>query len=270
LNELTAGAGGTGRAFFLLALLVHFVISLDFIRSPALSYHFSWRVSILIARWFREHLTVGGDYYPETPVNLVPNEYLSGRALADVFSSRMAYNRAGRKSPKEAKMRRLNKGLVLVLALALSAGVAAGDGCMQRAEFAAPPPAPFIPAAYFKCIQADALTLIDAYYINYNSPAQVAAKYNGEVFVFKGVTLTDKQIASMKKGYVFVEMIKCAITNTDDVSRYKAGDRIDVVGINQGISMDFRGLEFSDCYIIPSGSMQLPSGGEGGQAISGY
>lgn len=158
---------------------------------------------------------------------------------------------------------------LILSVIVLFAGISPNTSCGGE-KFTPPPPMPILPAAYFKCTPLDPLTLIDAYYINYNSVALIEARYNGEIFVFKGIELTQKKIDNLKQGFVWVEMCQCAVINSGYVINLKVGDDIDVVGVNKGISKEFRGLVFSDCYIVPSGRLELPAPGQGGAFIGGY
>ncbi len=139
-----------------------------------------------------------------------------------------------------------------------------------KAELNVPAPLPAIPTEYYACTPVDALTLIDTYYLNYNAPAQSDARYTGMIFVLKNIPITQKQLNYLKTGFIWVEMIQCSVTNSDYLKYFKVGDKVDVVGKNNGMSKEFRGLEFSNCFVVPSGMVELPASGQGGAFIGGY
>jgi hypothetical protein len=143
-------------------------------------------------------------------------------------------------------------------------------GSCSKGTFMASPPVPYVPVEYYSCIEVDPQVLLEAYYSNYNAVSQTEQKYNGKIFVFKNLEVTDTQVTAMKKGYFWAYTNKCTFANSAAGKSYKVGDKVDVVGINQGLSNEFRGLVFSDCYILPTGSVALPASGAGGSFSAGY
>ena len=130
---------------------------------------------------------------------------------------------------------------------------------------------PVIPASYYNCLQAQPFDLISAYYSHYNDRAQAEFAYNGKVFVFKGIELTDHQVERLQnEPVIWLDLIKCNVANIADARKFKVGDVVDVIGVDQGIENDVpEGLVFNDCYIIPSGQLQLPADGSG-PIVAGY
>jgi hypothetical protein len=153
----------------------------------------------------------------------------------------------------------------LVVALT-PAIVAAASSC--RPPFSAPPE---IPASYYQCQSVDPVALASSYYSRYMDKAVAKASFDNHILIIKGIELSDYQVTCLRNhNYIWVDLIKCMVGNKEYSSRFKVGDMIDVVGVNKGDTMDFMGLLFTDCYLIPSGSLQLPSDESGELVIIGY
>jgi hypothetical protein len=163
-----------------------------------------------------------------------------------------------------------NRNAVVQALLSLAATVLLLITACAKPQLAAPPAVPLLPAGYYKCTQVEPLYLLNAYFSNYNAVSQVEAQYNDQVYVFKNIELTAKQIENLKQGYIWVEMVKCAVSNSGDAAGFKAGDKVDVVGFNKGLSMEFRGLVFTNSYVLAANAVQLPAEGQGGNVIGGY
>jgi hypothetical protein len=141
-----------------------------------------------------------------------------------------------------------------------------GSGC-QSSITNAPP---IIPADYYSCQAVEPKELVNSYYSRYFDKAQIQTLYNHHVFVLKNIKLNQKEITHLKiEGYIWVDMIKCAVVNTDYCAKFRPGDMVDVIGTNIGDSLECMGLIFTDCYIVPAGSLPIPTGG-GEAVIIGY
>jgi hypothetical protein len=133
---------------------------------------------------------------------------------------------------------------------------------------------PYIPPAYLECTEITTYELAFSYWSPYSMRIFEAEgrtipgeAYRGKVFVIKNYPITSYVLKEVKKGYIWVDMIKCFALNSRDLSRLKAGTFVDVVGINKGPeAKDY--LEFSegvlvfvDCAILPAGIVKLPTEG---------
>jgi hypothetical protein len=157
--------------------------------------------------------------------------------------------------------------LILNLYLLVSLWAAVGLSC--KSTFYDPPPD--IPIEYYQCQSVPAGDLVKAYYSRYQENAVARATFNDHIFVLKNIELTDKESAHLhSEGFIWVDMIKCFVTNTAYCARFKTGDKIDLVGVNHGDTLEFMGLIFLDCYILPAGSLPLPAPEIGGAAVLGY
>jgi hypothetical protein len=59
--------------------------------------------------------------------------------------------------------------------------------------------------------------------------------------------------------------------NLDAAKKLVSGDRVDIVGICVGRDTTISpGLVFKDCYVLPTGSIQLPAPGGGMTFTSSY
>jgi hypothetical protein len=139
---------------------------------------------------------------------------------------------------------------------------------------------PYIPPAYYNCIQATAAEVAFSYWSPYSmrlkaegSPIPGEA-YRDLVFVIKNYPITEWSLAELDKGYIRVDMIKCYPLNLGDFAKIKPIFWADVVGINKGPEAENYGdfsegtLVFKDCVILPSGAVKLPA--EGNEGIPVY
>ena len=132
----------------------------------------------------------------------------------------------------------------------------------------APLVVPYINPAYYQCIEVLPVDLENSYYTAYGAHAEAETMYNGKVFVFKNQLVDLFMIRELDKGWVWADLVKCPIVNLNDAKKLKPGNRVDIVGICMGRDIKVSpGLYFRDCYIFPTGSVQLPAPG-GGAAFS--
>jgi hypothetical protein len=140
--------------------------------------------------------------------------------------------------------------------------------CATTRQLAAPP---YIPGNYYNCIETYPQELVHAYFAGYGEIWGPKAMYNNKVFVFKDNLIDEYMIRELDKGWIWLDLIKCPLVNLDDMKQYKLGDRIDVVGLNLGPEDDdIPGLTFTDCYVLPCGSLKLPAEGDGGAVGPSY
>ena len=123
-------------------------------------------------------------------------------------------------------------------------------------------PPPYIPAHYYSATEIEAQALIDAYFWGNIDWTSVNAKYNGEIYVIKNVTVDKHLLFDLNKGFIWVNQIKCYPTNLKLMKSFDLGEKIDVVGINAGptnpIPQDVPELQFKDCVVIPAGLLTIP------------
>jgi hypothetical protein len=130
---------------------------------------------------------------------------------------------------------------------------------------------PYIPPAYYNCIQATAAEVAFSYWSPYSmrlknegSPIPGEA-YRDLVFVIKNYPITEWSLAELDKGYIRVDMIKCYPLNKADFAKIKPIFWADVVGINKGPESenytDFSEgtLVFKDCVVLPAGAVKIPA-----------
>ena len=69
-------------------------------------------------------------------------------------------------------------------------------------------------------------------------------------------------IREVDKGWLWADLTKCPIVNLDLAKQLKPGQRVDIVGISAGRDLSQSpGLVFSSCYVLITGSLQLPAPG---------
>ena len=120
---------------------------------------------------------------------------------------------------------------------------------------------PALPPGYYDCIEVEPQRLVDAYYAPYVDINEAQRLYAGRVFVFKNIELAEEMIKDAGQGYVWAggSVIKCYCVNIEDLVYFKTGDRLDIVGVNLGISGDSSVLTFADCYLMSAGTLKLPA-----------
>lgn len=150
-----------------------------------------------------------------------------------------------------------------ILALALT--VLAIIGLCGCAHTSAAPRVPFIPPAYYNCIEVSADDLLKAYFhVNYGNVAMAEQAYHGLYFLFRGVLVNDTMLKDKGKDVLYLSTIRCLPLQSGAVAALKAGQIIDIVGINSGPALDWPGwLVMTGCVFLPSGSVQLPAPGGG-------
>jgi len=149
--------------------------------------------------------------------------------------------------------------IILPIALAIAL-VAAGCGCTQRSTLAA---VPYLPPSYYACIETTPEELLKAYTANYGDYTKAQAVYTGQVFVFKKLRV-DQTMLYDENTFIYSTLTFHAL-EPGSVARLKAGETIDVVGVNQGMPLNYPGcLTFSDSIFLPAGTVELPAPGGAG------
>ena len=151
---------------------------------------------------------------------------------------------------------------VALAVLALASASCAGEGFT---------PAPNIPAAYYDCLEATPAGLVAVYTVHYFDIYSSQVLYDNKVFVFKNIEATKAIVSHVGEGYAWLGDIKCLLAD-EALSRYKPGEKFDLVGINLGIRRDQEVpfcLLFKDCVVIPAGSLKLPAEGSA-VVVPGY
>lgn len=150
----------------------------------------------------------------------------------------------------------LKKTAMLLLIVQVILSVLLAAGCGNQAAFA---PLPYLPPAYLDCTQVNPQALVDTYFTGNVDITSVRAKYDGVIFVFKDYRIIDRTFIGIDEGFIWVDRIKCYLTNLDQMNGFKSGDKIDVVGRNGGqTSLFIPGLTFRDCFVLPAGRVALP------------
>ena len=157
----------------------------------------------------------------------------------------------------------LKKATMLLIKALVILPILLVAGCGNQAAFAPLPsaftPLPYLPPAYYDCTQVNPLALVDTYFVGIVDITSVRARFDGVIFVFKDYLVNDRTFNGMDEGFIWVDRIKCYLTNLGDMNNFKSGDKIDVVGRNAGqTSLFIPGLTFRDCFVLPAGRVALP------------
>jgi hypothetical protein len=158
-------------------------------------------------------------------------------------------------------MPRLNRTVFrIVLMVTTLSSLTLYGACKQKEQLVVPP---FLPPAYYDCLEARGSDLAIAYFSNYGNMSRSEFLYNDHYLVFKNQIVETWMIKELDQGWIWIEgNIKCLLTNVSTMKTFKLGDKIDVVGYNQGVIYGMQGLLFKDCIVMAAGSVQLPSSGE--------
>ncbi len=142
-----------------------------------------------------------------------------------------------------------------------------GDTATLTATTESPAIIPYLPPAYYQCIQVLPMDIQAAYYSQYGNHAEAETLYTGKMFVFKDLLVDLYMIHGVNSGCLWADLTKCPIINLDLAKQLKPGQRVDIVGICTGRDLlQSPGLVFRDCYVLITGSLQLPA--PGGQVFT--
>lgn len=168
-------------------------------------------------------------------------------------------------------MRHLMPKCFLVAAAIVFISACISGGCKRTTEENV---LPYIPPEYYQCTEITTYELAFSYWSPYSmrifeseGRAIPGEAYIGKVFVIKNYPITSYVLKEVRKGYIWVDMIKCYALKPEDLLRLKVGTFIDVVGINKGpeakdyLEFSEGVLVFADCAILPAGSVKLPAEG---------
>jgi hypothetical protein len=154
------------------------------------------------------------------------------------------------------------KSAACLLTSCLSAGLA--SGCAHAAPSTSGVVVPYMPPAYYTCIETTVNDLLNAYFIDTrNNEVLWGAEdaYNGKVFVFKNAVITPTDMKDRTAEYIWIDgRIKCYGLSPGVTSKLSNGERVDIVGTNAGLSQEYSGsIVFTGCVFLPAGYVQLPS-----------
>jgi hypothetical protein len=96
--------------------------------------------------------------------------------------------------------------------------------------------------------------------------------FNEQVFVFKNIVITDFSLKHATDDYIWLQStIKCIFRERGSAHQLRAGQKVDVVGVNGGIGKEYSGtLVFNGCVFLPTGSVQLPAEGTSALTLPSY
>jgi hypothetical protein len=130
----------------------------------------------------------------------------------------------------------------------------------------------YIPPSYYACSETTPLDLCHAYFGRYNNILVAEEEFNNQVFVFKNEVITGSELQYAKQDYFWLDgIIQCYFLYSGSERQLKVGEKVDVVGVDAGVSADYpRLLSFTGCVFLPAGAVQLPAGGNPEIKISSY
>jgi len=96
------------------------------------------------------------------------------------------------------------------------------------------------------------------------SKLDAATTFDGKYFVFKDLLVDSYMIKDVGKGWLWADLIKCPVIDIKEAEGLTLGERVDVVGICEGKDLkQSPTICFGDCYVLQTGSVQLPAPGAG-------
>jgi hypothetical protein len=121
----------------------------------------------------------------------------------------------------------------------------------------------YIPPSYYACLEVSPDDLLKAYFHpNLGNLALANQKYTNLPVVFKSIRVNRGMLLDKAKDIFCISSVRCIALLGGAVSALRAGDLIDIIGINCGPWPDYPGwLLFTDCIFLPAGSVQLPAPG---------
>jgi hypothetical protein len=151
------------------------------------------------------------------------------------------------------------KALIAVACSMTILGVVAASGCSAKNLTNV---VPYVPPAYYSGQLVLPFDLSNIYYSPY-SPKSEIVKLNGNIYVFKSLDVTKITMASIDKGYVWVDLVKAYPLNPANLKQLRLGEKIDVAGVLAGPCPDFpKSLTFTGVVFLPAGSVTLPLNGD--------
>ena len=122
---------------------------------------------------------------------------------------------------------------------------------------------PYIPPSYYACLEVSPDDLLKAYFHpNLGNLALANQNYTNLPVVFKSIRVDRRMLLDKANDIFDISSVRCTALLGGTVSALRAGDLIDIIGINRGPWPDYPGwLSFTDCMFLPAGSVQLPAPG---------
>ena len=122
---------------------------------------------------------------------------------------------------------------------------------------------PYVPPKYLTAIEVTAFDLVYAY----QKPQTRAAAerlFNDKVIIIKNIEITEEIIRDSTERYLnWGYSILFKPSNLSDLDRLRVGDKIDIVGICQGIAAGITTVVLDRCIIEPAGVLSLPLSDDG-------
>ena len=140
---------------------------------------------------------------------------------------------------------------------------------------------PYIPPSYYACIPVNIDDLQKNYFWPSGNLYKAEQAYNNQIFLFSGLRVSASMLVD--DNTFDYSCAHCIAMQPGAVGKLKAGDIIDIVGINRGPLPEAEGqpltswfdpdgrviinifvngwLYFADCIFLPAGSVQLPAPG---------
>ena len=140
------------------------------------------------------------------------------------------------------------------------------SGCGQPSFI---PPA-YMPPEYYTCTEIDPKALVNVYYTSYADFTTIERLYNNVIFVFKNVPVDQRMVMALDEGYIWVDQVKCYLATPESMKRFQPGDKIDVVGRNDGPIYYQMGLTFKEVYVLPAGEIPFDQGDVTPAILPGY
>jgi hypothetical protein len=151
----------------------------------------------------------------------------------------------------------LSAVMMTLVAVILPASCSASKTALSDA------PIPYIPPSYYECTAITSTDLLGYYYYyNRYAPApNVEQDVNNHLFVLKNLLVTDSALKYATSKYIWMDgIVQCYFLAQGTADTLRAGDRVDVVGVNAGVGKDYAGtLIFTGCIFLPAGRVQLPA-----------
>jgi hypothetical protein len=118
-----------------------------------------------------------------------------------------------------------------------------------------------LPPNYYYCYEITPDQFEALYFAPMAQPWLAQARYGGAVFVFKNIVVNKSMLKVSEPNTLWVNKIICHAVAPDEIHKLKLGQSYDIVGVNRGVSPDWRNCVYlTECYFLSAGSLALPIG----------
>jgi hypothetical protein len=120
-----------------------------------------------------------------------------------------------------------------------------------------------IPVNYYACLEVYPDDLLKTYFHPaLGGAAQADLSFKDIPVLFRNILIDERMLTDRERDIFYISSVHCTPLSQGAVAELRAGDVIDIVGINRGAWTEATGwLSFTDCLFLPAGAVALPAPG---------